>query len=59
MTKINKDLVQVLADPQTRDRLMAIGVEVASSTPEQLSQWIINEVAKWRRLVKFSGAQVD
>ncbi len=59
VTKINKDLVQVLADPQTRDRLMAIGVEVASSTPEQLSQWIINEVAKWRRLVKFSGAQVD
>ncbi len=59
INKLHADITQVLQSPDVREKLTSAGVEVIGGTPEQLAQFIKAEVAKWTRLVKFSGARID
>jgi len=51
-TKINADLVKVLASASLRQRLDDQGVDVQSSTPEELAAHARAEIAKWVKVVK-------
>jgi tripartite-type tricarboxylate transporter receptor subunit TctC len=55
--KLNADIRQVLDQPDVRERLA--GYELAGTTPEQFGEFLKSEVARWNRVVKASGAQVD
>lgn len=57
--KINRDVTAVLALPDVRERLAATGAELSPSTPAELDTFIRNEIAKWAKAVKISGAQAD
>jgi tripartite-type tricarboxylate transporter receptor subunit TctC len=49
--RLNADLVAVLQQPATRDRLQAIGLDVRSSSPEAMRSHIASEIAKWKKVV--------
>ncbi len=51
-TKINADLVKVLASNTLKQRLDDQGVDVQSSTPEELVAHVRAEIAKWSKVVK-------
>jgi tripartite-type tricarboxylate transporter receptor subunit TctC len=55
----NADVTKILNSPEVRDKIMADGAEPAPDTPEQFSQFIAKELAKYARIVKASGAKVD
>ena len=57
--KINRDVTAVLALPDVSERLAATGAELSPSTPAELDTFIRNEIAKWSKAVKISGAQAD
>lgn len=57
--KIYTDLVAVLRMPEVKEKLGALGAEVVGNTPEQFADWNRNEIAKWSKAVKDSGAHVD
>ncbi|MEJ8834802.1 Bug family tripartite tricarboxylate transporter substrate binding protein [Ramlibacter sp. AN1133] len=57
--KIYTDLVAVLRMPEVKEKLGALGAEVVGNTPEQFAAWNRNEIAKWSKAVKESGAHVD
>ena len=57
--KIAADMQRVLAQPDVRERLLAVGVDVVGSTPEELARFQRAEMAKWAKIVKESGAKVD
>jgi tripartite-type tricarboxylate transporter receptor subunit TctC len=57
--KISADMRRVLAQPETKERLTAIGVDVAGTTPEELAQFHRAELTKWAKIVKDSGAKLD
>jgi tripartite-type tricarboxylate transporter receptor subunit TctC len=42
-----------------KSSISAQGGEVATSTPEEFAQFIRNEVTRWNRVIKLSGARVD
>jgi tripartite-type tricarboxylate transporter receptor subunit TctC len=42
-----------------RERLKAMGAEPSPTTPEQFAAFIRAELAKYEKVVKFSGARVD
>ena len=57
--KIAADMQRVLAQPDVRERLLAVGVDVIGSTPDELASFQRAELAKWAKIVKDSGAKVD
>jgi len=57
--KIAADMQRVLAQPDVKERLLAGGVDVAGSTPEELARFQRAEMEKWAKIVKDSGARVD
>jgi tripartite-type tricarboxylate transporter receptor subunit TctC len=56
---LNRELVALLADPETRATLSERGFEPLSSTPEQFAARIRSELAEWAKVVKASGARVE
>jgi tripartite-type tricarboxylate transporter receptor subunit TctC len=50
---------KVLADKDLIDRLAGQGAEVAPSTPEQLTKLLADDLVKWAKIVKDSGATID
>ena len=50
---------RVLDAPDTRDKLVAQGVEIANATPAQLATLLNEDLARWAKIVKESGATVD
>ncbi|MCD2514323.1 Bug family tripartite tricarboxylate transporter substrate binding protein [Comamonas endophytica] len=57
--KLNAALVRAMATPELRRQLIALGIEPASSSPEEFAQLVRSEIAKWRGIVRQSGAKVD
>ena len=56
---MHRQLVAVVTDTKTRERLTELGFEVQSSTPEMLARHLREETVKWGKIVKISGAQLD
>jgi len=57
--KLNAEISATLNLPDVRERLAAIGLEVVASSPEQFRQVLEEDVAKWGKAVKDSGAVVE
>ncbi len=59
VARLNAETVKILARPDVKQRLAALGADAASSTPEALAAFIKSETAKWAKVVKASGASVE
>jgi tripartite-type tricarboxylate transporter receptor subunit TctC len=59
IARLNKELVAILRQPDTREKLSSEGGEVTPTTPEEAAAFIRNEVAKWSRLLKDANIPVE
>jgi tripartite-type tricarboxylate transporter receptor subunit TctC len=59
VAKFNADINKALKDPELRRKLGSQGADVAGSTPEQFSRLIHDDIARWGRIVRDSGAKID
>jgi tripartite-type tricarboxylate transporter receptor subunit TctC len=58
--RLNAAINAALADPAVHNRLQDAGIDpTPGSTPEQTSEFIVDELAKWAPIIKASGAQID
>ncbi len=57
--KIYADALQVLNTTDMRARIADLGATTLASTPEQFRAQIRNDLAKWARVIKRSGAKAD
>ena len=55
--KLNQQIVGSLRTPEMKAKLTVQGLEAVGNTPEQFGAYIGEEIAKWTRVVKSSGAQ--
>ena len=53
--KLNTDIVKILHQSDTRERLAAMGGEPASATPEQAAEFLKNEYERWGRVIRDGG----
>ena len=51
--------VEALKDPEVRQQLENLGVDVVGGTPEEFAAYIKSETPKWTAVVKASGAKLD
>jgi tripartite-type tricarboxylate transporter receptor subunit TctC len=59
MAKMHTDTVAVLAEPQIRAKLDALGVVVVGSTPEQLGAHLKAEMERWAPVIKAANIRVS
>jgi tripartite-type tricarboxylate transporter receptor subunit TctC len=57
--RLNGELKRVFALPDVQDKLKGIGLEPWLSTPEELAKYQGEEIVKWAKVVKDSGAKAD
>ncbi len=57
--KINRAMIKVLADPVVQERLIKLGLEVQTATPEEFQQILLNDWQNAALIVKSSGAKLE
>ena len=59
VTRHNAEIVKVLALPDVRNQFGIQGIEVLGGTPEQFASTIRDEIAKWAKVIRLSGAKAE
>jgi hypothetical protein len=59
VAKINADMMRLLKDADVLDRIARESSLPGGSTPEQFRTFLQNEIVKWTRVIKETGATVD
>lgn len=59
VTRLNGELVKIMRAPEMRERLATMGIQPLARTPEEFGEFFRVEVARWGRVVRESGAQVE
>ena len=57
--RLNTQINAAVSDPKWKARLADLGAEVFTGTPEDFGRYLAQEIDKWGRVVKFSGAKAD
>ena len=59
VTRLNAEMVRILSLADVRSTLAAQGVTIIASTPEAFARYIEQEIARWSKVVKETGARPD
>jgi tripartite-type tricarboxylate transporter receptor subunit TctC len=55
VNKVNAEMKVALANPEFRKQLEALGLDPVSSTPKELHDRIVSELARWTKVIKEAG----
>ena len=56
ITRLHLETTTILKSADARERLALIGAEPATSTPEELTNYIKSEMKRWAKLIAATGA---
>jgi tripartite-type tricarboxylate transporter receptor subunit TctC len=59
VTKLNTEINKLLSSPDTRKALYDAGVEVSTSTPEAMTEYMAQELVRWGKVVKETGIKLE
>lgn len=59
VNKVNAEVVRILKTPETREKLLGLGADLVFKTPEQANKYFHDEIDRWTKVVKASGAKAD
>ena len=57
--KLNTEVVRIVKLPDIREKLHAMDVDPLGNTPEQVSEWIRREIAKYGPVVKAANIKAE
>lgn len=59
VNKLNAEITKLMKDPEVRKALDAAGVEPDPSTPQAMSEYMVQEMARWGKVVKDAGIKLE
>jgi tripartite-type tricarboxylate transporter receptor subunit TctC len=59
VARVHRDTARLIKQQDVRDKLVAQGVEIIGNTPDEFARFIREEITRWGRAVKASGAKPD
>ena len=57
--RLQRELAEVLKDPEVRSRYVTLGIEPVGNTPEQFAAQIRADLARWEKVVRTAGTRVE
>jgi tripartite-type tricarboxylate transporter receptor subunit TctC len=57
--RLHQEIVNVIAQPEAKQRLEALGFEVVANTPDEFAARIRLEVPKWAKVIREAGIKVE
>ena len=57
--RLNTEILKALHDPQVRERLTALGIEVITSTPEEFQETLQAYMTKWAKILKAASIRLE
>ena len=57
INRLNAEMKRALLDPGFNRQVELLGMEPASSTPQELREWLRSELARWTKVVRDAGIQ--
>ncbi len=59
VSRLNAEVLKIVARPELRQTLAGMGIEASTSTPDELGDYVKSEIRKWARLVKDAGIEAE
>jgi tripartite-type tricarboxylate transporter receptor subunit TctC len=56
---VNQEIARIVKQAEVQKRLRTFDLDAAHSTPEEFTRRIVDEIAKWKKVVKAGGIKVD
>jgi tripartite-type tricarboxylate transporter receptor subunit TctC len=57
--RLHGEVTRIIALPAVREQWAVLGAEPVSTTPEQFSAFIKDDIVKWQKVIRDSGAKMD
>jgi tripartite-type tricarboxylate transporter receptor subunit TctC len=59
VTRLNAEVVRALGEPDLKERFSKLGATTRPTTPDEFGRYISDEIAKWGKVVRDTGAKVE
>jgi tripartite-type tricarboxylate transporter receptor subunit TctC len=59
IARLQAEIAKVLAQTDVRERITALGGEIAASTPQETDRFLREQMAKWARVVREANIKLD
>jgi tripartite-type tricarboxylate transporter receptor subunit TctC len=59
VNRLNAEITKIANNPETRQEWSKRGAVPMTMTPDEFSRYLTDDIAKWERIVKISGAKPD
>jgi tripartite-type tricarboxylate transporter receptor subunit TctC len=59
VTRLQKDIAAVLAEPEIRERYATLGIEPVGNLPEEFGGQIRADLARWEKVVRQAGIRIE
>ena len=59
VNRLNHDMVHILSEPQTKERLLALGADPVGNTAPAFAAFIRSEHDKWARVIRQAGIRAE
>ena len=59
VTRLNQEIVRIVGLPEIRARLVDLGADIGTGSPDQFGALIKDELGKWSKLIKETGIRLE
>jgi len=59
VAKLNREIGEILRNPETQETFLKQGVAATPGTPEELGEWVKTELARWTPVIQATGIKAD
>ncbi len=57
--KLYETVSKVISDKEVREKMAGTGTDPVGSSPQETDKFLRAEIAKWRKVIQFSGAKIE